>query len=91
LENYTKKKEIKMAYKMSTMGPGDIAALPPTIGATSRVPTIGAEDVGIPIKKRFSMGNTAEPCSMTSPKALIGSAFVLALGIIIGKSWSELA
>jgi len=38
-----------MAYKRADWGPGDIAALPPTIGATSRAPTIGAEDVGRPI------------------------------------------
>ena len=37
-------------YVRATYGPGDIAALAPTIGLTSRVPTIGGEDVGRPIK-----------------------------------------
>ncbi|MHC4121416.1 MAG: hypothetical protein ACYSWO_28420 [Planctomycetota bacterium] len=36
-------------YIAKTYGPGNIAALPPTIGATSRAPTIGAEDAGVPI------------------------------------------
>jgi len=40
-------------YIRKTYGPGDIAALPPTIGLTSRAPTIGAEDVGKPIKPAF--------------------------------------
>jgi hypothetical protein len=40
-------------YVRRTYGPGDIAALPPTIGLTSREPTIGAEDVGRPIKPAF--------------------------------------
>ena len=38
-----------MAYKTSSVGPGSIAALPPTIAATNRAPTIGAEDAGRPI------------------------------------------
>lgn len=41
-------------YVTSTYGPGDIAALAPTIGLTSRVPTIGGEDVGKPIKPAFT-------------------------------------
>lgn len=40
-------------YITKTYGPGDIAALPPTIGMTSRAPTIGSEDVGHPIKQAF--------------------------------------
>jgi hypothetical protein len=48
-----------MAYLRSNVGPGEIAALPPTIGATSRAPTIGAEDVGVPIRKTFPMGSDA--------------------------------
>lgn len=40
-------------YITSTYGPGDIAALAPTIGLTSRVPTIGGEDVGRPIPPAF--------------------------------------
>ena len=38
-----------MAYKTSAVGPGMIAALTPTIGTTSRAPTIGAEDPGRPV------------------------------------------
>ena len=40
-------------YIRGTYGPGDIAALPPTIGAGDGGPTIGAEDVGHRIKKAF--------------------------------------
>lgn len=40
-------------YITETYGPGDIAALPPTIGMTSRAPTIGAEDAGHPIQQAF--------------------------------------
>jgi len=40
-------------YVRSTYGPGDIAALPPTIGAGDGGPTIGAEDVGHRIKQAF--------------------------------------
>lgn len=42
-------------YVRKTLGPGDIAALPPTIGLTSRMPTIGAEDIGVPIHPAFPM------------------------------------
>lgn len=45
-------------YERANYGPGDIAALPPTIGLTSRAPTIGAEDAGRPIPSILdSMGN----------------------------------
>jgi hypothetical protein len=40
-------------YVRNTNGPGDIAALPPTIGLTSRVPTIGGEDAGRAIRPAF--------------------------------------
>jgi hypothetical protein len=40
-------------YIRGTYGPGDIAALPPTIGAGGGGPTIGAEDVGHRIRKAF--------------------------------------
>jgi hypothetical protein len=40
-------------YLRNTYGPGDIAALPPTIGLTSRVPTIGGEDAGRAIRPAF--------------------------------------
>ena len=40
-------------YIRQTSGPGNIAALPPTIGLTSRVPTIGGEDAGKPIPPAF--------------------------------------
>jgi len=40
-------------YIRGTYGPGDIAALPPTIGSGDGGPTIGAEDVGHRIKKAF--------------------------------------
>lgn len=36
-------------YSRSNFGPGGIAALSPTIGTTSRAPTIGSQDFGIPI------------------------------------------
>lgn len=36
-------------YERANYGPGEIAALPPTIGMTSRAPTIGAADAGRPI------------------------------------------
>jgi hypothetical protein len=45
-------------YERADYGPGDIAALPPTIGMTSRAPTIGAADRGRPIPSVLdSMGN----------------------------------
>lgn len=40
-------------YIRRTYGPGDIAALPPTIGSGDGGPTIGAEDVGHQIKQAF--------------------------------------
>ena len=48
-------------YITKTYGPGDIAALPPTIGMTSRAPTIGAEDVGHPIAQAFPFHQQALP------------------------------
>lgn len=48
-------------YIAKTYGPGDIAALQPTIGATSRAPTIGSEDVGHPIKQAFPFHQQAAP------------------------------
>jgi len=60
-------------YVRKTYGPGDIAALGPTIGATSRAPTIGAEDVGRPIKQAF-------PFTPQHGGAPVEQAGVLAMG-----------
>jgi hypothetical protein len=43
-------------YERANYGPGEIAALPPTIGLTSRAPTIGAEDPGRPIPMAHNLG-----------------------------------
>ena len=53
-------------YERKTYGPGDIAALPPTIGLTSRGPTIGAEDVGRPIPPAMP-GMTQRPNAVGAP------------------------
>lgn len=47
-------------YMRANYGPGDIAALPPTIGLTSRAPTIGAEDPGRPIPKVHGIGQISQ-------------------------------
>lgn len=80
-----------MSYKISMIGPGDIAALPPTIGATSRAPTIGAADVGKPITKTFPMGTepNAEQCPISVSRAIGGAALFLALGFAVGYGWTK--
>ena len=66
-------------YERTTYGPGDIAALPPTIGLTSRAPTIGAEDVGRPIPSVLrSMGTTGN--GSTTPTWLLPVGIGLAIG-----------
>lgn len=52
-------------YIRSTYGPGDIAALPPTIGSGADGPTIGAEDVGHRIKKAFPFQQRRIPGAAT--------------------------
>lgn len=52
-------------YIRATYGPGDIAALPPTIGAGDGGPTIGAEDVGHQIKKAFPFNERHIPGAAT--------------------------
>lgn len=52
-------------YITKTYGPGDIAALPPTIGLTSRGPTIGAEDAGHPIAQAFPFKQRVIPGAAT--------------------------
>jgi len=81
-------------YVRQTSGPGDIAALPPTIGLTSRVPTIGGEDRGRPIKpafprmqrvvrrRRSSLGFFEEDSGWVKPVAL-GAAIGVGLAFLM--------
>jgi hypothetical protein len=69
-----------MAYQTSDYGPGDIAALPPTIGLTSRGPTIGAELPGKPIPAVSGCG--VGGCGVGDNGGAAGWA--LPLGLILG-------
>lgn len=65
-------------YTRTTFGPGGIASLSPTIGMTSRAPTIGAEDRGMPIAPAFPM-QPAFPVKPAKP-VLSGLLGLLGLG-----------
>jgi hypothetical protein len=66
-------------YERADYGPGEIAALPPTIGLTSRAPTIGAEDPGRPIPKAWSLG-LGDNGNGTA-QASVGGGWLLPVGI----------
>lgn len=70
-------------YERASYGPGDIAALPPTIGLTSRAPTIGSEDAGRPIPSVIQgMGTNGETGSSTN-RWLLPLGIGLAIGGLI--------
>ena len=79
-----------MAYKLRDFGPGEIAALPPTIGLTSRAPTIGAQDVGRPIKGRLGMGTEGSVVGATWAVPVgIGAAAIIAYLLLRRRETAE--
>lgn len=68
-----------MAYQSSSYGPGDIAALPPTIGLTSRGPTIGAE---LPGRAIPAVSGCMGSCAVGDDGAVTGG-WALPIGLIL--------
>jgi len=85
---------------MAYVGPGRIAALPPTIAVTNRAPTIGAEDAGRPISPLVTRRSPRpEPWRQASLLGLLGLgngegtsqlpawALPVGIGLVAGGLW----
>jgi hypothetical protein len=73
-------------YETASYGPGEIAALPPTIGMTSRAPTIGSTAPGRPIRKTYGMGQeaTTTPAPTTGSSTMPTWLVPVGIGVAIG-------
>lgn len=68
-------------YERANYGPGEIAALPPTIGLTSRAPTIGSEDRGRPIPMAYNLGDNGNGNGNGNGAPATYNRWLLPLGI----------
>jgi hypothetical protein len=75
-------------YESADYGPGAIAELPPTIGFTSRAPTIGSEDPGRPIKPMpvqmtYNLGDNGNGAAPARHRWLLPVGIGLAIGGVL--------